>query len=735
MKQNIIEKEYVKEMKQSFIDYSMATITDRALPDVRDGFKPVHRRVLYGMKALGIASDKPHKKSARIVGDVMGKYHPHGDSSIYEAMVRLAQDFSMGVPLVDGHGNFGSVDGDPAAAMRYTEARLSQTSEFLMEDLEKGVVDFVPNYDESEIEPAVLPARFPNLLINGIEGIATGMKTSIPTHNPTEVMDAVLYCLKTANPTLEGILEHISAPDYPMGGVIINEEEVKKFYTTGYGNVLMRGRYHIEDGTYGKKMIVFTELPKKSIGSKTKLLNSLINLANDKVLEEASDIRDESSREGIRLVIEVRKGTDIDDFMNKLWLKSKLQDSEGVQFLVLVDGAPKTITLDEYFRIYVAFQHELMGKRHAYLIEKNSARLEIVEGLLKAHDEIDAVIEAIRGAKTLADAKACLTAGDTTKIEFRMKKNESIAKKFDFTDAQAQSILEMRLQKLIGLEQNKLMKEKTALEKEIANSQEILANPKRMQKELIKDAENVKKLFGRERKTEVTTASTRKILRKKIVTPVTVMVDRFGYVKYANDHDAATEATTVFHANTNTDDKVAVFTNKGNLYQLKMKDVPVANKKERGKPIQVLVGMDADELPVFTTLSSILVEQKAHWVFVTKEGSAKVVSGKEFETARAKLAGTVLKENDELFQIVPYNAKDEYLFLTSHERAMRLPMKSYLKVLKKNSAGYQLARLDKDEIIEMGLVVGDQTEVEFHGKTVAIAAIGLGTTTRAPKNI
>ena len=428
MKQNIIEKEYVKEMKQSFIDYSMATITDRALPDVRDGFKPVHRRVLYGMKALGIASDKPHKKSARIVGDVMGKYHPHGDSSIYEAMVRLAQDFSMGVPLVDGHGNFGSVDGDPAAAMRYTEARLSQTSEFLMEDLEKGVVDFVPNYDESEIEPAVLPARFPNLLINGIEGIATGMKTSIPTHNPTEVMDAVLYCLKTANPTLEGILEHISAPDYPMGGVIINEEEVKKFYTTGYGNVLMRGRYHIEDGTYGKKMIVFTELPKKSIGSKTKLLNSLINLANDKVLEEASDIRDESSREGIRLVIEVRKGTDIDDFMNKLWLKSKLQDSEGVQFLVLVDGAPKTITLDEYFRIYVAFQHELMGKRHAYLIEKNSARLEIVEGLLKAHDEIDAVIEAIRGAKTLADAKACLTAGDTTKIEFRMKKMSPLPK-------------------------------------------------------------------------------------------------------------------------------------------------------------------------------------------------------------------------------------------------------------------------------------------------------------------
>ena len=348
--EEIQTKNYTREMQSSFYEFAMTTITNRALPDVRDGLKPVHRRIIYGMSELKMFHDTPHKKSARIVGDILGKYHPHGDSSVYDAMVRLSQDFSLYIPVVDGHGNFGSIDGDGAAAMRYTEARLSLAGERLASDLEKDIVDFQLNYDDSEKEPTVLPARFPNLIVNGSKGIATGMATNIPTHNPLEVADAWRYMISYEGRANEKtLLSKLSAPDFPYGGEIVNKEEVTKFYKTGYGKVIMRGKHHIEDTKGKSKRIVFTELPHNVIGNKNKLVNDIIQLVNNNELVEVVDVVDESSREGIRLVISVKSNTDIDKFMNKLWLKTNLQTNDSLQFLVLINGRPETITLQRYF--------------------------------------------------------------------------------------------------------------------------------------------------------------------------------------------------------------------------------------------------------------------------------------------------------------------------------------------------------------------------------------------------
>lgn len=717
-------------MNQSFIDYAMTTITDRALPDVRDGLKPVHRRILYGMKALGITHDKPHKKSARIVGDVLGKYHPHGDSSVYMAMVRMAQDFSLMIPLVDGHGNFGSIDGDSPAAMRYTEAKLALASDLMLMDLEKEVVAFKSNYDDTETEPSVLPSRIPNLLINGSEGIATGMATNIPTHNPKEVADALLYCIKTKTPTIEGIMKHLSAPDFPMGGIIINEEEVKDFYTKGYSRVVMRAKHTIETGQYGKTLIVFTELPKKSVGSKTALINKLIDAVNNKVLEEVSDIRDESSREGIRVVIEVRKGIDINDFMNKLWVKTRLQESERVQFLVLVNGQPKTLNILEYFNEYIAYQKELIIKRNQFLLRKYHQRLEIVEGLISAHGQIDAIIDAIRGAKTTEDVQSCLINGETKDIVFTLIKNKKKAKAFRFSKAQAASILNMRLSKLIGLEMEKLEKEKIQIESDIEEANLIIHDENALKKELIKDALKLKELYPGKRRSLVTTAHTSKLSTKKKVTDVKVVIDRFGYVKTVDSYDEE-DTTIVYKSDATSEDKVAVFTNKGNLHQIKMKAIPHSKNKDRGIPIQVLADMDSDETPLFTTIHCNF--EKEQYLFLTQKGNVKIVEGKDFISNRKKLIGIKLMEEDELISVKLYNKEKEIVVLTKKGKGLRVKTKPIPRA-KKSTIGNKVAKLTPDDFFIECHYSSDDT-IQFNGNSLKLSDVPFGKASITTKNL
>lgn len=694
MTNTIHEQDYTKEMKQSFIDYAMTTITDRALPDVRDGMKPVHRRILYGMSSMGLSHTRPHKKSARIVGDVMGKYHPHGDSSVYMAMVRLAQDFSLKLPLVDGHGNFGSIDGDEPAAMRYTEARLSSMSEWLLNDLDKNTVDFRPNYDDSEREPTVLPARFPNLIINGSEGIATGMATSIPTHNPKEVSDAWLYVLQSDNPTIEGVMKRISSPDFPAGGVIVNKEEMEGFYRTGSARIQTRGEYNVEDASYGKKNVVFTSLPMKAVGSKTNLINHLIGKVNDKVLDEVTDIRDESSREGTRLVIELRKGTNVDHFMNKLWVKTNMQDSQRLHFLVLVDGQPQTLNILEYFQHYIMFQKEVIERHHRYLLNQTNKRLHLVEGLLVAHENMDTVIEAIRGSKTVEDSRNCLMNGTVSNISFRLKKNEKAASKFAFSKAQTDAILSMRLQKLVGLEREELEKEKEDLLKRQTYHLDVVSHESKRTELAIAEAKEFRKNFENvERLTVVTTQQTKAVRQVANVRPVVAVIDRFGLIKLV-DKVPANDETLKFQLETDTASRIAVFTNSGNLYQIKCKDIPEGKKNDRGVPLQLLAKMKPDEVILFATTEKDM--KASSFIFVTEKGKGKLVEGEEFNTNRLQLVATKLQENDQLACILRYDDKSTLIVETYQENTKEVMTKD-IPVYGRNAQGNYLFRLGKDD--------------------------------------
>ena len=422
--ENVIQLDFAEEMKNSYRDYAMSVIVDRALPDVRDGLKPVQRRILYAMKELGLSPDKPHRKSARIVGDTMGKYHPHGDSSIYDALVHMTEEYSLNAPLVDGHGNFGSIDGDGAAAMRYTEARLSTAAMTMLDNLEKGLVDFMPNFDDSEKEPVVLPAMLPNLLINGTTGIAVGMATNIPPHNPGEVIDAVIAYMDRPGISIDKLMDYVPAPDFPTGGTIVNASQMRDIYERGEGRIRLRAKTEIEKGENGRKNIIITEIPYTISGNKAKLVETLVNLAREKVFDEIYDVRDESSKEGIRIVVEVKKDRDINNLLNGLYKKTQMEDTYGVNLLAIKpesDGTsqPKVFNLKSMIEEFVLFQEDLYTKEYQFLLAKAKKRLEIVEGLMKATDVIDLIIEILRGSSSVKQAKQCLIQGVTEGIRFR----------------------------------------------------------------------------------------------------------------------------------------------------------------------------------------------------------------------------------------------------------------------------------------------------------------------------
>ena len=514
----IIRTEYSDLMKKSYIDYAMSVIISRALPDVRDGLKPVQRRTLYDMYELGIRYDKPYRKCARIVGDTMGKYHPHGDSSIYESLVVMAQEFKKGMVLVDGHGNFGSIEGDGAAAMRYTEARLTKfTQEVCLADLDKDVVDFGPNFDETEKEPLVLPMRVPNLLVNGAEGIAVGMATSIPPHNLGEVIDAVKAYIKNDSITTKQLMKYIKGPDFPTGGIVVNKDDLINIYETGQGKIKVRGKVETEELKGGKKQLVISEIPYTMIGAGIgKFLNDVAGLVETKKTTDITDISNQSSKEGIRIVLELKKGADVENLKNMLYKKTRLEDTFGVNMLAVADGRPETLGLKKIIEHHVDFRFELATRKYKTLLAKEQEKSEVQEGLIKACDVIDLIIEILRGSKSVKDAKACLVNGVTDNIKFKSSISKKMAVLLRFTERQAAAILEMRLYRLIGLEVQALIAEHEQTVKNIARYEDILNNYDSMAQVIVEELESFKEEYAKARRTVIENAEEAVFEEKKI---------------------------------------------------------------------------------------------------------------------------------------------------------------------------------------------------------------------------
>lgn len=649
----IIKTEYSDVMQKSYIDYAMSVIVARALPDVRDGLKPVQRRTLYDMHELGIRSDRPYRKCARIVGDTMGKYHPHGDSSIYEALVVMSQDFKKGLPLVDGHGNFGSIEGDGAAAMRYTEARLQKVSEeALLADLDKDIVDFVPNFDETEKEPGVLPARIPHLLINGAEGIAVGMSTNIPPHNLGETIDAMKAYMKNPKLTVEELLKIMPGPDFPTGGIVVNKDELTQVYRTGSGKIKIRGKVEVEKVKGGKEQLVITEIPYTMIGANIgKFLNDIGTLVESKKTTDIVDITNQSSKEGIRIVLELRKGADTEQLTNMLYKKTRLEDTFGVNMLAVADGRPETLGLTQIFDHVIDFQFELNTRKYKTLLNKELDRKEIQEGLIKACDVIDLIIEILRGSRDLKMAKACLMSGKTEGIRFKSERSRKQAAKLNFTERQATAILEMRLYRLIGLEIEALMKEHDATMKNIARYSEILNNYDEMAKVIIKELDKFKKAYAVPRKTVIENGKEAVFVEKKAEEmPVVFLMDRFGYCRtvdvptYERNREAAENESrhVIFCKNT---DRICVFTDGGKMHTVKVLDLPFGKFRDKAFPIDNYCNFDSSqEQMIYVVNMEALLAGKL--LFVTRQGMSKVVNGQEYDVRTRTSVATKLNEGD-----------------------------------------------------------------------------------------
>ena len=665
MEHSIIRTEYSELMQKSYIDYAMSVIIARALPDVRDGLKPVQRRTLYDMYELGIRYDKPYRKSARIVGDTMGKYHPHGDSSIYDALVVMAQDFKKGLPLVDGHGNFGSIEGDGAAAMRYTEARLQKvTQEAYLADLDKNVVDFMPNFDETEKEPVVLPVKVPNLLVNGAEGIAVGMATSIPPHNFGEVIDGVIAYMKNPDITTAEMMQYIPGPDFPTGGIIANKDDLPAIYESGVGKIKIRGKIEIEKGKGGKDRMVITEIPYTMIGANIgKFLNDVYGLVESKATSDITDITNQSSKEGIRIVLELKKGADIEALENLLYKKTKLEDTFGVNMLAVADGRPETMGVVPIIRHHVKFQYEIATRKYQTLLAKEQDKKEIQEGLIRACNVIDLIIEILRGSRSIKEAKACLTDGNTDHITFKNPSSKIMAQQLNFTDRQAQAILEMRLYKLIGLEIEALMKEHDETLENIAKYEDILEHRSSMAKVIIKELTAFKKAYGKERKTVIDNLKEAVVAAKKIEEQdVVFLMDRFGYAKivdtsvYERNKEAANAEYRHIFTCKNTD-KICIFTDKGQMHLLKVLDLPYGKFRDKGTPIDNLCNYDSREENV-VYLAGLEHVSSHRMLFGTKYAMIKVVDGMEFVVAKKTTAATKLGEEDEVLTVCPLEEND-----------------------------------------------------------------------------
>ena len=734
MEHSIIRTEYSELMKKSYIDYAMSVIIARALPDVRDGLKPVQRRTLYDMYELGIRYDKPYRKSARIVGDTMGKYHPHGDSSIYDALVVMAQDFKKGLPLVDGHGNFGSIEGDGAAAMRYTEARLQKvTQEAYLADLDKNVVDFMPNFDETEKEPVVLPVKVPNLLVNGAEGIAVGMATSIPPHNFGEVIDGVIAYMKNPDITTAEMMQYIPGPDFPTGGIIANKDDLPAIYESGVGKIKIRGKIEIEKGKGGKDRMVITEIPYTMIGANIgKFLNDVYGLVESKATSDITDITNQSSKEGIRIVLELKKGADIEALENLLYKKTKLEDTFGVNMLAVADGRPETMGVVPIIRHHVKFQYEIATRKYQTLLAKEQDKKEIQEGLIRACNVIDLIIEILRGSRNIKDAKACLTDGNTDHITFKNPSSKIMAQQLNFTDRQAQAILEMRLYKLIGLEIEALMKEHDETLENIAKYEDILEHRSSMAKVIIKELTAFKKAYGKERKTVIDNLKEAVVAAKKIEEQdVVFLMDRFGYAKivdtsvYERNKEAANAEYRHIFTCKNTD-KICIFTDKGQMHLLKVLDLPYGKFRDKGTPIDNLCNYDSKEENV-VYLAGLEHVSSHRMLFGTKYAMIKVVDGMEFVVAKKTTAATKLGEEDEVLTVCPLEENDTLVMATKKDMFLRIDC-AQIPQKKKGAVGVRGMKLAAGDELKSIHVLheGEEKEVEVKGKPVALHRLHVG---------
>ena len=716
----IIRTEYSDLMKKSYIDYAMSVIIARALPDVRDGLKPVQRRTLYDMYELGIRYDKPYRKCARIVGDTMGKYHPHGDSSIYEALVVMAQDFKKGQILVDGHGNFGSIEGDGAAAMRYTEARLTKfTQEVCLADLDKNVIDFGPNFDETEKEPLVLPMRVPNLLVNGAEGIAVGMATSIPTHNLGEVIDAVKAYMKNDAISTKQLMKYIKGPDFPTGGIVVNKDDLLNIYETGQGKIKIRGKVEVEDLKGGKKQLVISEIPYTMIGSGiSKFLNDVANLVETKKTTDIVDISNQSSKEGIRIVLELKKGADVENLKNMLYKKTRLEDTFGVNMLAVADGRPETLGLKKIIEHHVDFQFELTTRKYQTLLTKEKEKSEVQEGLIKACDVIDLIIEILRGSKSVKDARACLVNGVTDNIKFKSSISKKMAALLRFTERQATAILEMRLYRLIGLEIEALRAEHEQTLKNIARFEDILNNYDSMAGVIMEELDGFKKEYARKRRTVIENAEEAVYEEKKIEEQeVVFLMDRFGYAKtvdtsvYERNKEAAdSENKYIVHCmNTG---KLCIFTDTGRMHQVKVLDVPYGRFRDKGTPIDNVSNYSTSDEQIVMVCDAEQMRY-AYLLFATAQGMIKKVEGTEFQVTKRTIAATKLQEGDSLITVKVVNDSQQVVLQTRNGYFLRFSAAD-IPVKKKAAVGVRGIRLQKKDELENVYLFEEGTETKIH---------------------
>ena len=733
MAENIIKTEYSEVMQKSYIDYAMSVITARALPDIRDGLKPVQRRVLYDMKELGIYYNHPYRKSARIVGDTMGKYHPHGDSSIYDSLVVMAQDFKKGMPLVDGHGNFGNIEGDPAAAMRYTEARLQKaTQEAFLADLDKDVVDFIPNFDETEKEPEVLPCKVPNFLINGSDGIAVGMTTSTPPHNITEVIDATKAYIENPEITTKQLMHYLKGPDFPTGGIVINKDDLLDMYETGLGKVKIRGKVETEKGKSGHTNVVITEIPYTMIGAGiSKFLSDVADLYESKKCTDIVDISNQSSKEGIRIVIELKKDADVDNFINMLYKKTKLEDTFSFNMLAIVNKRPETLSLKDVLKHCTAFYYEVNRRKYTNLLAKEQEKKEIQEGLIRACNVIDLIIEILRGSKDRPMAKRCLIEGDTTGIRFKSKESEIMAAMLRFTERQANAILEMRLYKLIGLELDALIKEHDETMANIFRYEDILERHDSMTQVIVSELEQFKKEYGRKRRTVIENGAEAVYEEKKMEeADVYVLMDRFGYIKTIDENTYSRNRETVEEENKyivlckNTG-KVCLFTDQGQMHTLKVSDIPMGKLKDKGIPV--------DNISTYSSKSEVILSLFSQselnlyrFVFVTRKAMCKIVSGGEFDVTRRQIASTKLNDDDAVVCVETIKETKNIVLATNDGYYIRFSLDE-VSEMKKTSVGVRGMKLNGDAAVDAVFFenVGGESTFCYRDKQIEFAKIKL----------
>lgn len=730
----IIKTEYSEEMQKSFIDYAMSVIIARALPDVRDGLKPVQRRTLYDMHELGIRYDRPYRKSARIVGDTMGKYHPHGDSSIYEALVVMSQDFKKGMPLIDGHGNFGNIEGDGAAAMRYTEARLQKvTQEAFLADLDKDVVDFVPNFDETEKEPSVLPVKIPNLLVNGSEGIAVGMATSIPPHNLGEVIDAVKAYMLNNEITTKELMRYLKGPDFPTGGIVINKDELEDIYETGTGKIKLRGKVEFQKGKAGKTNVVITEIPYTMIGANiAKFLSDVAALSETKKTQDIVDISNQSSKEGIRIVIELRKDADPENFVNMLYKKTRLEDTFGVNMLAIANGRPETMGLKQIIKANVDFQFEVATRKYTNLLAKEQERKEIQEGLIKACNVIDLVIEILRGSKDRAMAKACLVEGKVDGIKFKSKESKIMAAQLMFTEKQANAILEMRLYKLIGLELEALINEHEETMANIYRYEDILDRRDSMAQVIMNELDGFKKEYSHPRKTVIENGQEAVYKEKELEEMnVVFLMDRFGYAKtvdvstYERNKEAADAENKYIFTCKNTG-RLCLFTTTGQMHTIKVLDLPYGKFRDKGTPIDNVSNFSqkTEEIVYITSQKELNLCQV---IFATAQSMLKVVDGGEFDVTKRTVAATKLAEGDSVVSVTALTDQRNIVLQTKAGFFLRFAVDE-IPEKKKGAIGVRGMKLGDGDQVENVYYTKNavETTIEYKGKELVLNNLKLG---------